>query len=62
MMLAHHVVTFKEKPADNLKEYNFLSVLRVNLQKVVVAFKFQNQASHCVKRVDRSQDYFALVS
>ena len=59
-MLAFHVVTLVEEASDDLEEYNFVSVLRIHLQEVVVAFELENKPSHLVARVDRSQDYLTL--
>ena len=51
-MLALHVVTFEEEASNHLKEHDLLSILWIDLQKVVIAFELENQSSHLVERID----------
>ena len=59
-MLALHVIALEEEASNHLEEYDFLAILWINLQKVVVAFELENQSSHLVERIDRGENYLAL--
>ena len=60
LVLAHHIVTFEEKAANDLEQDHFFAVLWVYLQEVVVAPQLKDQASHLMERVNGSQYYLAL--
>ena len=60
VMGSAHVFTLKEQASNDLEEDYLLAILWKHLQKLIVAFEFEDQASHLMKGVDRCQDDFAL--
>ena len=60
VVLAHHVITFEEKTANDLEKDDFLAILGVDLQKIVIALQFKYQSSHLMERIDGGKDNFAL--
>ena len=48
ILASFHAITFEKEASDDLEKDDFLLVLRIHLQEIVVALEFQDQASHLV--------------
>ena len=48
-MLTCHIITLLEETTDDLKEYYFIPVLWIHLEKLIITFELQDKACRLMK-------------